>query len=471
MSGLDSAALFKRYASTFATLDPELIVELHAPDTQFWLHTGGPAVHGRAAVRDTFAMFFEQWPGFGFDVVRLITGDRHWVLDWALTATLTDPDGRQRPVRFDCLDVVTFDDTGLVLRKDTYVDYVQAQTAVDVGVGGCPSMRPGSLDEVRLGMVLPCREAEMGGRRDLRDLLALAVTAEAAGLDSLWVGDSPVARPRAEPFGLLGAVAARTETIGLGTAALLPALRHPLHSAHAIATLDQLAPGRLTLAVGAGFPNDATGAEFAAFGVPFSARSRRLDRHVELWRALWSGDASAASAAAKALDLTATDEALAALPSPMTPGGPEIWLAAGPSRPNADRVVRLYDGWLPYVPTADGYRQGREAIEAIEAIEASTRRSPDRPQFGLYVTLTLGPEPAAAAAEQNAYLEAYYGIGAAVVSTLQVCHAGDSGSAVDLLGSYIAAGVRHLVVRLAAFDPEPQLRLLVDEVIPKVRSR
>jgi alkanesulfonate monooxygenase SsuD/methylene tetrahydromethanopterin reductase-like flavin-dependent oxidoreductase (luciferase family) len=330
-------------------------------------------------------------------------------------------------------------------------------------------LRPGTDDEVRLGIVLPSREAEMRGGSELGDLLALAADAEVAGLDSLWVGDSPVARPRAEPFSLLGAVAGRTETIGLGTAALLPALRHPLHSAHAIATLDQLAPGRVTLAVGAGFPYDATEAEHTAFGVPFSGRNRRLDRHVQLWRALWSGDASAASAAAKALDLTIADEALAALPSPTTPGGPEIWLAAGPSALNADRVARLYGGWLPYVPTADGYRQGREALAAAAE---STSRSPDRPpRFGLYVTLTLGSDWAAAAAEQDVYLEAYYGVGAAAVSTLQACHAGDPASAAEFLGRYIAAGARHLVVRLGSFDLGPQLRWLVDEVLPEVRAR
>jgi alkanesulfonate monooxygenase SsuD/methylene tetrahydromethanopterin reductase-like flavin-dependent oxidoreductase (luciferase family) len=147
-------------------------------------------------------------------------------------------------------------------------------------------------------------------------------------------------------------------------------------------------------------------------------------------------------------------------------GGPEIWLAAGPSGANADRVAGLYDGWLPYVSTADGYRQGREAIEA------SASWSPDRPpRLGLYVTLTLGRDTAAAAAEQDAYLGGYYGVGAAVVSTLQVCHAGDSPSAVELLGRYIAAGVRRLVVRLGTFDPEPQLQLLVDEVLPAVRAR
>lgn len=131
MSTLDPKALFERYAATFATADPSAIAELHSPDTQFWLHTGGPPVHGRAAIRDTFAGFFEQWPGLSVEVLRLIVGNQHWVLDWTLKANLTAPDGDLHPVSFDCLDVVTLDDEGLLLRKDTYVDFVQVQAALE----------------------------------------------------------------------------------------------------------------------------------------------------------------------------------------------------------------------------------------------------------------------------------------------------------------------------------------------------
>lgn len=54
------------------------------------------------------------------------------------TAKLTSPDGDQLPVRFDCLDVVTLDDEGLVLRKDTYVDLVQVQAALTPPAAGNP---------------------------------------------------------------------------------------------------------------------------------------------------------------------------------------------------------------------------------------------------------------------------------------------------------------------------------------------
>jgi uncharacterized protein (TIGR02246 family) len=130
MSTLDVRQLFDTYAAAFATRDADAIVALHSPDTQFWLRAGGQPVQGRAAVRDAFAALFEQWPGLSFETHRLITGARHWVLDWALTATLTGPDNTTRPIRFDCLDVVTLDEDGLVVRKDTFVDHVQAQAAL-----------------------------------------------------------------------------------------------------------------------------------------------------------------------------------------------------------------------------------------------------------------------------------------------------------------------------------------------------
>jgi hypothetical protein len=133
---IDTRRIFDRYASTFATCDPDAIVELHTADSQFWLHLGEAPVRGRQAIRDRFAELFEQWPAFGFDTYRVCVGHRHWVLDWALTAEPAGPDGAPRPVRFDCIDLVEIDDDGLVTRKDTFVDLVQAQQALSTDPRG-----------------------------------------------------------------------------------------------------------------------------------------------------------------------------------------------------------------------------------------------------------------------------------------------------------------------------------------------
>ena len=99
----------------------------------------------------------------------------------------------------------------------------------------------------RLGYLLPTRERVMSGQDETGSLLALAEKAERLGYDSLWVGDSLLARPRHDPLTLLAAVAARTRKPELGTAVLLPALRNPVVLAQQIATLDRISEGRVIL--------------------------------------------------------------------------------------------------------------------------------------------------------------------------------------------------------------------------------
>src|SRR5205823_2683926 len=86
--------------------------------------------------------------------------------------------------------------------------------------------------QIGIGYLLPTREQVMEGRPEAAPLLALAERAEDLGYDSIWVGDSILARPRHEPLTLLSAVAARTRHSELGTAVLLPALRNPVVLAH-----------------------------------------------------------------------------------------------------------------------------------------------------------------------------------------------------------------------------------------------
>jgi Luciferase-like monooxygenase len=102
---------------------------------------------------------------------------------------------------------------------------------------------------VRLGYLLPTREQVMAGHFEARSLLDLASRAAVLGFHAIWVGDSLLARPRHDPLTLLAAVAARLPTVQLGTAVLLPALRNPVLLAQQVATIDQIAEGRLILGV------------------------------------------------------------------------------------------------------------------------------------------------------------------------------------------------------------------------------
>jgi 5,10-methylenetetrahydromethanopterin reductase len=77
------------------------------------------------------------------------------------------------------------------------------------------------------------------------------VEAEHLGFERAWMFDSPALY--GDVWVCLALAAVRTERIGLGPAVLVPNLRHPLAQASAITTLEQLAPGRLAVAIGTGF--------------------------------------------------------------------------------------------------------------------------------------------------------------------------------------------------------------------------
>src|ERR1043166_3860156 len=117
----------------------------------------------------------------------------------------------------------------------------------------------------------------------------MARHAEAAGYDAVGVGDSSVAKPRLEALTALAYLAGITARVRLGTAVLLPALRHPVVLAHQIANVDQISRGRLVLGLGVGWSLPSAEREWAACGADHKRRVRRLEEHVQIWRKVWTG--------------------------------------------------------------------------------------------------------------------------------------------------------------------------------------
>ena len=81
--------------------------------------------------------------------------------------------------------------------------------------------------------------------------LPLARRAEELGFDRIWLYDS--AAIYEDIWIHLARIAEGTDRIGLGTAVLVPNLRHVMATASAIATVDRLSPGRLAVAIGTGY--------------------------------------------------------------------------------------------------------------------------------------------------------------------------------------------------------------------------
>src|SRR5438067_1521538 len=299
----------------------------------------------------------------------------------------------------------------------------------------------------RIGYLLPTRERVMESRPEAASLLALAERAEALGYDSIWVGDSIVARPRHEPLTLLSAVAARTKRAELGTAVLLPALRNPVVLAHGIATLDQISQGRFILGVGIASDVPNIRAEFVACGVPFEKRVGRMLEGLRLCRELWSGNPVTWNGRWVMENATLG-------PVPHRPGGPPIWIG-GMVRASLERVGRLYDGWFPNSPDPEVWRRQWGEIRDI-AREAG--RDPEQLTGAVYLTMTLDEDKPRAEQRINGFFESYYGRPAAEMRARQASYAGPASGAAEWLSNWARAGVQHLVLRFAG-EPERHLEM------------
>lgn len=298
----------------------------------------------------------------------------------------------------------------------------------------------------QIGYLLPTREQIMRGEHEAAPLLRLAEKAETLGFDSVWVGDSVLARPRHEPLTLLAAVAGRTRRVKLGTAVLVVPLRNPVLLAHQIATLDQVSDGRLLLGVGAGIDAPNVRAEFAAASAPFEKRFGTMLESVRLMRALWTGEAVEWDGRWKV-----TRGRLA--PKPVQPGGPPMW-GGGSAPASLTRAAKHFDGWFPTGP-ADAAVWGAK-WQSVKAQARAAGRDADAMTGALYLTLSVAETAEKAEEHLVAYLDSYYGALGPKMRAGEACYAGPPDGTGRWLKGFIDAGASHLVLRFAG-DHDSQL--------------
>jgi alkanesulfonate monooxygenase SsuD/methylene tetrahydromethanopterin reductase-like flavin-dependent oxidoreductase (luciferase family) len=141
---------------------------------------------------------------------------------------------------------------------------------------------------VRIGQALPSFV------EDPEIPINVARAAEAAGLDGvfvydhLWRGDPPNPRPALECFALLGAVAAETERMHVGTLVARATLRPPATLANSFASVQRVSGGRLIAAIGAG--DSQSRAENEAFGLEFGSMVDRVNALHDAVRAAVGSD-------------------------------------------------------------------------------------------------------------------------------------------------------------------------------------
>jgi alkanesulfonate monooxygenase SsuD/methylene tetrahydromethanopterin reductase-like flavin-dependent oxidoreductase (luciferase family) len=120
----------------------------------------------------------------------------------------------------------------------------------------------------------------LDGRRSATEIAELAGLAEARGFSHVWLSGG--ARTK-DHFVRLALAAAATKRIRLGPVALSPFEMHPVHAGLALLTLDEIAPGRACLVLGAG------GDLAATLGFPARGRVEAVEECIDIVRALAAG--------------------------------------------------------------------------------------------------------------------------------------------------------------------------------------
>lgn len=118
-------------------------------------------------------------------------------------------------------------------------------------------------------------------RAAVTNTIQLGITADKAGIDSLWLLEDPDGW---DAFGVLGAIARETTRLRLGTGVVNPYYRHPAQIAASVTTLDWLSEGRAFLGLGRG----QTEWYERALGMEIGSPTRRLPETIELLRQWWN---------------------------------------------------------------------------------------------------------------------------------------------------------------------------------------
>ena len=129
-------------------------------------------------------------------------------------------------------------------------------------------------------------------KRTWEEVRQAAIAFDDDGYDSVWVCDHiygvPLPTlPILEAWSLLAAVAAITERVGLGTLVTPPFFRNPAVLAKQVATIDQIAPGRTIMGLGAGWFQP----EFEQTGCRFPSlreRMQALEETAQILTGLWT---------------------------------------------------------------------------------------------------------------------------------------------------------------------------------------
>lgn len=226
---------------------------------------------------------------------------------------------------------------------------------------------------MRYGFYLPTR----GPLTDRDALSQMLVTAERLGFSSVMIADHVILPTKVdssypytvagnffsetecfEQLALMSFVAGRSEKLRIVSSVMIVPHRNPVFNAKALATIDVLSGGRVTVGIGVGWMAE----EFKALHTPdFKHRGAVTDEYIDIFRKLWTGEPTSYNGRFYSFD------EVVCRPKPIQAGGPPIWIG-GHSGPALRRVAKLGDGWHPVGATAASPLPPSEMREKLDQI-------------------------------------------------------------------------------------------------------
>lgn len=299
-----------------------------------------------------------------------------------------------------------------------------------------------------LGFQIPGFTYPVPDEQLFETVAGIAGAAEAAGFHSVWVMDhfeqlpmlGGVDEPILEGYTTLGALAARTSTVELGTLVTGVTYRNPALVAKIVSTLDVISRGRAILGIGAAWFEE----EHEAYGygslLPAGERLDRLEEALEICRAMFTEERPTFEGRYYAIHEARN------VPRPIREGGPPILVGGGGEKRTLRLVAEHADMCNIFATRPEDVRH---KLDVLEKHCGDVGRDPDEIVKTALVTLVTGPDRAVAEERKRSLLESM-GVDEEVASEFAVM--GPPDRVTEQVAALREAGLDGIIVNLGRED-------------------
>ncbi|MGE2716215.1 glucose-6-phosphate dehydrogenase (coenzyme-F420) [Mycolicibacterium litorale] len=317
-----------------------------------------------------------------------------------------------------------------------------------------------------------------------RELVELAVLAEARGMDSAMVSDhfQPWRHSGGHaPFSIawMTAVGERTTRLQLGTSVMTPTFRYnPAVIAQAFATMGCLYPGRIILGVGTGEALNEISTGFTGEWPGFRERFARLRESVDLIRELWLGyRVTFRGDYYSVFEASIYDVPDVQIPVYIAAGGPVVARYAGRSGDGfictSGKGMDLYTEKLMPAVAEGAANAGRQLDHIEKMIEIKISYDPDPfaavENTRFWAPLSLTPEQKHSITDPVEMEKAAQELSIEQIAKRWIV-ATRPEDAVGKIRPYVEAGFNHLVFHAPGHDQKRFLELFESDLAPRLRE-